>query len=286
MSLVVWRFKDGKAGHESQSAGLIEALSAQVPIERHELAPGDLRFALVDFLRGRYRPGSNMADPDILVGAGHATHLPMLAARRARGGRSVVLMKPSLPLRCFDLCIVPEHDRVSATDKVLVTRGVLTRMRPSAAHRPGTGLILVGGPSVHHAWSDTSLAAQLEQLFAREPATQWTVTTSRRTPAGTCAAIDALLPSAVDLVAFDSVDSAWLPARLARAEKAWVTEDSVSMVYEALTAGAATGLLPVPRKKQGRVAHGLDSLVAEHLVTAFDDWLDGTPLVKRAEPFD
>jgi hypothetical protein len=40
-----------------------------------------------------------------------------------------------------------------------------------------------------------------------------------------------------------------------------VTEDSVSMIYKALTAGAATGLLAVPRRRLGRVGTGLHRLV-------------------------
>ena len=48
-------------------------------------------------------------------------------------------------------------------------------------------------------------------------------------------------------------------AQVARSAQAWVTEDSVSMVYESLPAGAATGLLAVPRQGETRTArHGRD----------------------------
>ena len=39
----------------------------------------------LDWLRGRYPQGGLLPDHWLLVGAGHATQLPMLAARRARG---------------------------------------------------------------------------------------------------------------------------------------------------------------------------------------------------------
>ena len=65
----------------------------------------------------------------------------------------------------------------------------------------------------------------------------------------------------------------WLPQRLAEAAEVWVTEDSVSMIYEALSSGARVGLLPVPSlKKAGRVARGIARLVEEGFVTRFTDW--------------
>ena len=41
-------------------------------------------------------------------------------------------MKPSLPRRCFDLCIVPRHDGLAPDAHTLVTEGALNRIRPAA----------------------------------------------------------------------------------------------------------------------------------------------------------
>jgi uncharacterized protein len=43
----------------------------------------------------------------------------------------VVLMKPSLPRRWFDLCILPQHDGIAADAHTLVTEGALNRVRPA-----------------------------------------------------------------------------------------------------------------------------------------------------------
>ena len=53
----------------------------------------------------------------------------------------------------------------------------------------------------------------------------------------------------------------WLPAQLARAGQAWATADSVSMVYEALTAGAAVGILDVPRQRASRISRDVSSFM-------------------------
>ncbi len=44
------------------------------------------------------------------------------------------------------------------------------------------------------------------------------------------------------------------------------------MVYESLTAGAATGLLAVPRLGATRIAAGVAELQREGLVTTFEAW--------------
>ena len=146
-TVVVWRLSDGKPGHDNQSRGLIRALGRLTALECHQLnGRGAGRRALWSMLAARFRPGQGLPDPALLIGAGHATHLPMLAARIARGGKAVVLMKPSLPLYWFDLCLIPEHDRPPVRDNVVATQGVLNTGRASDCATPGIGLILVGGP--------------------------------------------------------------------------------------------------------------------------------------------
>ena len=51
-----------------------------------------------------------------------------------------------------------------------------------------------------------------------------------------------------------------------------MTEDSGSMAYESLTAGAATGLLAVPRLGETRITAGVAQLQQEGFVTPFADW--------------
>ncbi|MES9888141.1 MAG: ELM1/GtrOC1 family putative glycosyltransferase, partial [Candidatus Sedimenticola sp. 6PFRAG1] len=64
----------------------------------------------------------------------------------------------------------------------------------------------------------------------------------------------------------------WVAEKLAESSVAWVTEDSVSMVYESLTAGVEVGLLSVPEKSESRVSRGLSCLVKDGLVTDFVGW--------------
>ena len=58
------------------------------------------------------------------------------------------------------------------------------------------------------------------------------------------------------------------------------------MVYEALTAGAAVGILELPWKQSGRVSQGLERLAVEGWVTPFADWRVDRRLRRPDRPFN
>lgn len=283
---VIWAFTDGKAGHENQTRGLLAALARRTAVDVRWIKVPPYSSLLTNLMTKRFLPGAALPSPDFLVGAGHRTHLPLITARRARGGRSIVLMKPSLPRVWFDLCVIPEHDGVSGGN-VLTTRGALNAVQPGdkQAH---TGLILIGGPSRHHGWRERGLVEQVETIARHDATVQWTLTTSRRTPPSTTARLAGLRMDNLEVVPVRETGPGWLPARLAAAPVAWVSEDSVSMVYEALTAGCATGLLAVPARRRGnkKLQHGIDALTRDRLATPYAQWRDGSPLVPPRPRFD
>lgn len=270
--LVVWQFCDGKRGHESQSEGLLSALARRTCVEIHPLQAAACRGAIWAGLFGRFPPGRGLPAPDLIVGAGHATHWPMLAARRCFGGRIVVLMRPTLPLCWFDFAVVPEHDTPPDSERVMATRGVLNLIKPSNDPNPQKGLVLLGGPSRHHDWDDAEMIEQLKSVFAALPDVSWTLTNSRRTPATTLPAIERLEEEKLTLVPHQETPSGWVPAQLAECGHVWVSEDSVSMLFEALTAGAGVGLLHVPsRPGTSRVVAAVERLKAEGSVSLIGD---------------
>lgn len=286
MSLVIWRFSDGKAGHDNQSRGLSEALARLRPAEAITLSPLSFTTAIIGLSRGDLDDWRDLPAPDLLLGAGHGTHLSLLAARRSRGGRAVVLMRPSLPLGLFDLCLAPEHDTPPVRPNVLATRGVLNRIQPSATLEPDRGLLLIGGPSRHFGWDDGGLHRQIAVILATDPAIRWTLTTSRRTPVSFLTAFAAGSEPHLTVIPVTETGPDWLPAQLAQAGRVWVSADSVSMVYEALTAGAAVGVLEVPQKRPSHVSRGLQQLAADGWVTLFADWDRDRRLPRPGYPFN
>ena len=270
--LTLWLITDNKPGHRSQLQGLAQAMAARTAIETHWIDTPRARHALLHWLSARFPPGAGLPDPDFILVAGHRTHLAGLAARRARGGRLITLMQPSLPLGWFDLCIIPQHDTPPTRANVITTRGVLNTARPGPARQTDKGLFLIGGPSKHFGWDSAGLLAQIDAILTATPDVHWTLTTSRRTPARTESALLALRARGVDVRPVSDTAPGWAMAQVACSAQAWVTEDSVSMVYESLTAGAATGLLAVPRLGATRIAAGVAELQREGLVTTFEAW--------------
>ena len=270
--LVVWRLTDGKRGHENQTLGLLKSLECHRDLICHEIPVTGSRRVPMNWAARRFPEGRLLPAPDLLLGAGHRTHLPLLAARRARGGRAVVLMKPSLPLPLFDLCLIPEHDHPPKRDNVLSTLGVLNGLDSKGAHYGNHRLILIGGPSRHHQWNGQDLLAQLRELFESEPECRFTLTTSRRTPDDFPKSIEQLNSRNCRIVPLRETGPDWVAEQLSLSAGAWVTEDSVSMVFESLTAGCSVGLLEMPGSGAGRVSEGIGQLVRRGWVTRFSDW--------------
>jgi len=274
--LVVLVLSDGKRGHESQSYGLVEALRRLTPVEDHKVTLRG-RYHLRELLKPRLH---DLPRPDLVVAAGHRTHGMLIAMARATDAPCVLLMKPTLPTWLFDLCFVPYHDlRGRGTPEYVVpTRGALNRVPPpDEAPRRG-GLILLGGPSSSHRWDSRAVRRMVTTIVGAGGDRPWRATDSRRTPVGE---LSALAGACQALAVYPHAHTGrdWLPQRLSEAAEVWVTEDSVSMIYEALSSGARVGLLPVPRRKpRGRVVSGIDRLAEEGYLTRFDDWRPGTEL--------
>jgi mitochondrial fission protein ELM1 len=273
----VWRLTDGRRGHDNQTLGLIDALGRRRSLAVTELHVSSGPAGALSAWRRR-RTG---AAPALVVGAGHATHPALLVAARGRRTRSVVLMRPSLPRRCFDLCIVPAHDGLPETGNVLLSLGALNRVVPAADRDHGLGLILVGGPSRHHAWDTDALVRQIEAIIATGDG-RWLAAGSPRTPSATIARLRSL--RGVQTFTVDDHGPDWLASQLTRAARVWVTEDSVSMAYEAASSGAAIGILPVPPRRPGRVRVAIALLLRDGYAVRFEDWRAGKPLSSPPEP--
>ena len=283
-SLIVWRFTDGKPGHENQSLGLVEALRSMRSVACHDI---DARDGVWWRLLLRGVNALDLPKPQLIMGAGHGTHRAVLAARWRTGAKAVVLMKPSLPIGLFDLCIVPEHDGVRERDNVFQVRGVLNRVKPSADHDSLRGLILIGGPSKHVGWDDATVVDRVVKIVTGRPEAQWNLTTSRRTPDSFLSVLSRHKLGNLIVTPCENTDRSWIPNQMARAGQIWVTSDSVSMVYEALTSGAAVGLISLlcPHPKS-RVAIGLRTLSTDGLVTRFTNAAARVPLAPPNSSFN
>lgn len=260
---------DGKPGHRNQSLGLAEALARLTEtqhrvIELHEFSRGKkILHALV--------AAKQTPRPDWIIAAGHGTHLSALALSRILDARSILLMKPSGPYALFDACLVPTHDLKgnAVPEHVIPTIGALNRITATQQKQP-KGLILIGGESREFTCDASALHDAIARIVKND-SVDWHITDSRRSPSGFLASLSQL-PATLHPHARTTPD--WLPRQLGESRIAWVTCDSVSMIYEALSSGAKVGLLPMkPRKPTSKIQNAIAQLEQNNRVTTLADFL-------------
>lgn len=254
---------DGKPGHKNQLLGLEQSLKLQTEVQSHWLSVDELTVSWWDVVCRRVPYLAKQA-PDLVVGAGSATHKLILAIKRKYHCFSVVLMKPSVvPLTWFDAAIIPKHDNPAERDQVLATVGVLNTIRPVDRLMPTQrGLFLVGGESKHYHWDNESVLEQIQQVIETNPSIkQWIMTDSRRTPDVFRCLIDRLPKDRVSFYHSESTPVGWVQQQLETVDQVWVTPDSVSMVYEAITSGVPTGVVELQPQKTGRIVLGIEELI-------------------------
>lgn len=269
--IIIWRFADGNPGHEKQSAGLVQALHNIHPCEVSSFQASPLPRCLTDLLLKRSPVPASADTPDLVIGAGHATHLSLLATTRAVGGRSIVIMKPSLPISWFDVCLIPEHDVVAKNAHVILTEGAINTITPASRRLAGTGLILLGGASRHFAWNEDKVMQQLKEITGNSQTT-WQITTSRRTPESISSKLPSLLSDNISCLPYNSCPDGWLDRELAQCETVWVTADSVSMIHESVTAGCRTGIIELGEARNRKIARSLNKLMETNMLTSFSKW--------------
>lgn len=261
-AIVVWWFRTRRSEQEAQARGLLKALDAECPIRVYAAPVVGPWKAWRSGLRRHY-PAANLPDPDLLLVpcsrrqnpcdtalTGREAHWAMLAARWARGGRIVIL-------------------------------AALPQPSPPRPRAQGTGLIMIGGPSGSHRWSDDELLAQVTGVLARSPDHRWFITTTAQTPAETEQRLHALAAVHVHVVPHHETDPHWLLARMQEVEQVWVSEDNLDGIYQALNAGAAVGVLAV----HSRTPHSRWAAITD-LVVTYAAWQAGAALRAPQPPFN
>ena len=267
----LWIISEGSPGHVSQSAGLAAAIGEKLPVHvrQFETRPrlkgfmrtwirqiwmGKKGRALPDWMLDKVlrleRPQPGEAKPDLIISSGGRS---VFAARSlsVKHGIPFVFLgeRKPYPPDWFHTVFTPSSLETSQNDLRMdviptkITPSIVKEAAANWAERPSGRLwtMLIGGSSRSHDFKDSDwekLAAGMIEQSRRE-GIRWLVTTSRRTGMELEARIRGLLPP--DIVA----DAVWwchqpekrFAAYLGAAESIWVTQDSVSMVTEAVAAG-------------------------------------------------
>lgn len=265
---------DGKAGHRSQALGLFQAMQRQqANTTFEEVSIHDLPiFSLINAFFSSKKSLFKQV-PDFIFGVGSHTHFRVwLLGKIFKKAKTVILMKPNLPIAWFDYAVIPEHDGIPANSRVIVTRGALNPIRNENRHQKARILIALGGSSKRHQWNQEKVLLSVQQIVEHHPNSEIILTTSRRTPAKF---IDILRQQSfakyLQICPVEQTPQGWIFEEMQKAEAVWVTEDSVSMIYEALTAGCRVGVIAMDRLKQDRITNSVDVLLEKKFIANVSD---------------
>jgi mitochondrial fission protein ELM1 len=276
--LCIWIFHDAKPGHLIQLEGLINRLSFHkdcdikwFDVSKYQLSIQNY-FSIPEFLK-------NQAKPDLVMGAGHSTHISVLIAGLKFKAFTTLIMKPSLPSCFFDAVICPKHDGLEDSNRVLSTFGSINKIIPTRSSQELTNknknIILIGGPSKHFVFDEAQLINSIQLICQNDTNKVWYLSNSPRTPSSFIPALKKLPLTNLKLYSYTDDSFGQLNEVLKQSAFTWVTPDSMSMLYESLTSGATTAVFDMAFSKvdkPSRIAKQVKLLISEGTVINFKSW--------------
>ncbi len=279
-------FLDGRPGHEKQTLGIVEQLQKQVEVELRSCSVekpspvSQLSTLLVYICGGRREIDCQVADVNLAIGTGTHTHLPMLFAKKRYNFPVITCMTPaSYLLGEFDLIFSPHHDNVGEGANVVKTVGPPNTSINKERHENNVVLILIGGSDPKsHRWESSKIIQAVEALISYDKEKSFVISSSPRTPEETEQSFLQLsqLHKNVSFNRFKDTPKGWVEREYARCKYVWVTGDSISMVYEALSSGCRVGIIPVAWKSKNSKFQRSERYLHENKLTVeLDSYLNG-----------
>jgi uncharacterized protein len=275
---------DGKPGHLNQSLAFARLLGCSYLVRTVQFRCRFFKVLSYLYDRIGIRTESLFAIErplpacKMIVSAGSETYYAnrVLASRNLV--RSVVLMWPNGYRPSFDLIVAQLHDLPPMRQNLLAIPVNLSAPEEQGLVGRDGGksiciAVIIGGPSRHYHLDAARLKGQLEQVFNAFPGGDFLVTTSRRTPVAVETLIDAL-PFRYRLV-YSRLQLNPIPDFLAIADYVFITEDSTTMISEAVCYGKSRVEILSLEKRGSRqkVASMVESLSELGCLHRFD----GTP---------
>ncbi len=249
---------DGRPGHEKQTLGILKALEKLTPITvEYETVKPVLSSYIknsLTYLLGKMFGFANsflLSSFDIIIGTGSYTHLPILIQKEEYLTNAVTCMTPeSFLINKFDLCFIPMHDNPEPKKNLFITVGPPNLSIYNSDKDNKKGLILVGGVDKkdrNYKWDTNYIIKKIEEILINNPSIEWTISSSPRTPSETSENLKKIASYAKNALFFDYKDTkkGWVEKEYAQSRYACLTADSMSMIYEAVSAGCIVGIIPV-----------------------------------------
>jgi mitochondrial fission protein ELM1 len=266
-SPLIWGLHDYRPGNNSQVDGIASYLI-------HPVAIKTINYTLFSRMYNEFLPlnflGIHHHDlsppwPDIVISAGRRQARIAAAIKRKSGGKTFLchMMRPELGYEHFDMVVLPIHDRAPEHPAIFRTLGAphrITKQRLSEALNqfspyfallpyPKTAVFL-GGDSRHYRFTDDMIHQMIKDLCTLQDREGGSliILTSRRTPEALISVWQKALKGRAHSFYIWGQQGKANPfvGALACCERMIVTQDSISMITEALGSGRPVAYYPVP----------------------------------------
>ena len=190
----------------------------------------------------------NFADFDLFVGTGSTTYYALKFYARRYARPSIALMYPKGYRKDFSVIIAGAHDRPKPRANLKISPVSLSFSRPPGLYKPQRKSIgfIIGGPNSCFEMGDEILK-QIEGVRAQFADCEFALTTSPRTPRATESALENLSWDYSVIYSREPVNP--IGDFLAQCEWVFISEDSVSMISDAVSNGSANvAILSLKRK--------------------------------------
>lgn len=291
MGKTAWILTDGKKGTENQCIGLAQALSLQPIIKRIQpkfpwsILPPHLWMSPLKGVKGIE---SHEPWPDILIAASRSAGPVAKEIRRLSQGKTFVifLQNPYISPSHFDVVIAPQHDQLKGKN-VIETLGALHGITPKVleeayehhkktfAHLPLKKVSILLGGKTHHYEMTPQMMGQYGTLLKKAANSQkvgYLVTASRRTSEECFAHFKEGLGDTPCYIWDGKGDNPYT-GFLAHSDVILVTEDSVSMISEAIATGKPVYLLTLKGHSK-RLSRFHNALLEKGCVRLFEGSLE------------
>lgn len=219
----------------------------------------------------------NFADFDLFVGAGSTSYYALKFYARRYAKPSVALMYPKGYRKDFSVIIAGAHDRPKPRANLKISPVSLSFSHPQGLYKPQRKSIgfIIGGPNSCFEMGDEILK-QIEDVRAQFADCEFALTTSPRTPRATESALEKLGWDYSVIYSREPVNP--IGDFLAQCEWVFISEDSVSMISEAVSNGSASvAILSLKRKDaHNKFDDFISALVSTGYARRYDEALKKT----------
>lgn len=252
---ICW-FKDSKIGHEKQVHAILDNLALTQDLLIEEIYISNPVWLELFLYLLKIKPKQDSI-PDIIIGAGSKTTIPMLRHKIHSKTKVISVMKPQFFESKFDLIVAPRHDYKVVPDNVFTYIGSIAKVNIDP-ELEDIGLIVVGGLNKHFNFDDDYLISQIDFVISLFPNTEWIVFNSRRTPKS----FNERIKKSTSIEKFIDVTSNFEPLDdyLSKAKFRFVTPDSINMIFESLSSSGETYLFDMHSPRENKITKLIDEV--------------------------